>query len=803
MSNEEAKHLSYSDSDETKTQVVKNKAVKPVTRSYTEVWLVGQLIEFLDFEHFKQLPMGGQVLRRLFFDLKVNKLSLSISCSTTIDEVLTIWHAANIPTTQKPNAVYKLKALYERHVSVGKNKARRTNRQIQLENEFSECMQKLFDISHANSAQLIRIEEDLQFLEDQRQDRKMTMGEEDLIFRKKEESKALRKSAEIERRDRLEKSKKAEKLSKSVGVFELDETSAPDVTTDEEDELVLLSQYHQRQLTFTAIETPSSTSTPNATITKMNKRCLIDDPLFVASLDRTNTTPRQAMHIIAPALKAAGVKVNDLTLCTTSLYEARKKTRLHIDEGIRGEFCPSTPLVAHFDGKLLPDNDGATSDRLPVVVSGKEIEKLLAIPKLPGSGTGIRMGNKVVEILRQWEGVPQWIAGLCFDTTSANTGVHNGAITVIQRAFDKRILFLACRHHMFEIIATAVFDLFFVSSGPQIAIFARLKDSWPFIDQSSFAPITKSTKGFALTDSEKIWLEQSHKDVAEFLCEQLSRCNQPRHDYLEFIKLSLIALDETSCIGGGDSVHFSPPGAYHRARWMAKGIYCLKILLFREQFKMNDRELQAIRRICLFTITLYVKAWFTAPVACDAPYNDLCLLQRLETYQGVDSQVAEVALGKMKAHLWYLSEDLAGLSIFSGKVFAAEKRSIVSALSKTQNTADLRRVDAKIIQTFQDKTLSDFVTQRSMNLFTAFKLSQNFLPSDPETWNSIEAYCHAKNTVDAIRVVNDCAERAVKLATDFNLSLTHDEEQRQVIFQVVEHHRKLIINPLKKNFCEN
>jgi hypothetical protein len=54
-------------------------------------------------------------------------------------------------------------------------------------------------------------------------------------------------------------------------------------------------------------------------------------------------------------------------------------------------------------------------------------------------------------------------------------GVHSGAITLIQTAFDKRLLFLACRHHMFETIAAAVFDLFFVSSGPQIPIFGRFK----------------------------------------------------------------------------------------------------------------------------------------------------------------------------------------------------------------------------------------------------------------------------------------------------------------------------------------
>ena len=44
------------------------------------------------------------------------------------------------------------------------------------------------------------------------------------------------------------------------------------------------------------------------------------------------------------------------------------------------------------------------------------------------------------------------------------------------------------------------------------------------------------------------------------------------------------------------------------------------------------------------------------------------------------------------------------------------------------------------------------------------------------------------------------AERAVKLVTDFNASLTLNEEQKQLMFQVVEYHRKLVTAPVKKNF---
>ena len=53
-----------------------------------------------------------------------------------------------------------------------------------------------------------------------------------------------------------------------------------------------------------------------------------------------------------------------------------------------------------------------------------------------------------------------------------------------------------------------------------------------------------------------------------------------------------------------------------------------------------------------------------------------------------------------------------------------------------------------------------------------------------------------------MRVVNDCAERAVKLTTDYIMALTHDEEQRQLIFQVVERHREPMAAPLKRKFTE-
>ena len=102
---------------------------RPKTWASTEVWLVGQLIPHLHYPQFKKLPTVGQVLRRLYCDLKTNKLSLWTSCSNVSDEIVVLWNLANIPTTQKPNIVDKIKVVYQKHVNIGKNKARRTERQ--------------------------------------------------------------------------------------------------------------------------------------------------------------------------------------------------------------------------------------------------------------------------------------------------------------------------------------------------------------------------------------------------------------------------------------------------------------------------------------------------------------------------------------------------------------------------------------------------------------------------------------------------------------------------------------------------
>lgn len=248
---------------------------------------------------------------------------------------------------------------------------------------------------------------------------------------------------------------------------------------------------------------------------------------------------------------------------------------------------------------------------------------------------------------------------------------------------------------------------------------------------------------------------------------------------------------------------FCAPSAYHRARWMAKGIYCLKIFGFRHQFRLSKHEMDSLRRICLYVCTIYASFWFAAPLTTAAPTNDLRMLQFIEELIPVDTQIARVAHNKMLLHFWYLSEDLAALPLFSDDSTDEDKAAIVNALQKDPLPEDVRRLAPNKILAFRNLSVSQFVTQRSLNLFDCLHLSKEFLTAAVDTWFECDDYNTACKTVRALKAVNDCAERAVKLATDFNEVLTKNDQQRQLLYQVVEHHRKLLPTSATKNLLVN
>jgi len=72
---------------------------------------------------------------------------------------------------------------------------------------------------------------------------------------------------------------------------------------------------------------------------------------------------------------------------------------------------------------------------------------------------------------------------------------------------------------------------------------------------------------------------------------------------------------------------------------MAKAIYAIKIWMFAKQFKLTKAEDNALRDVAIFVSSLYVKAWFQAPLSTSASATDLQFLKDLSKYKSVNEKV--------------------------------------------------------------------------------------------------------------------------------------------------------------------
>jgi len=439
---------------------------------------------------------------------------------------------------------------------------------------------------------------------------------------------------------------------------------------------------------------------------------------------------------------------------------------------VEQEFIHSTPLLLHWDGKLLPDITGSkeTVDRIAVLVTGGGEEMLLGVPKI-GSGTGKQQAEACLTTLDEW-GIRQQIRGLVFDTTASNTGLKNGACTFIEHSLDHEMAWVACRHHVMELVLASIFRaLFGPTGGPDVALFKRFQTGWPYIDQSAY-----ETASDDMFDSCTAVLRAQMANFCKLAMEE----SQPREDYKELLNLCMIFL------GGADpaDVSFRAPGAFHQARWMAKAIYSLKLFLFQHQFSLTTKEKNSVKELALFVSLIYVRFWHEAPLGRKAPLNDMQFLESLTSYP--NRTIAKAARDTFSRHLWYFSEILVGLSFFDDRIGTDVRTQMVANLQISASDESAKRLDSPP-EPLSATGLASCVTQRTAALFDVLALNgkmkaQDFLAKDPAEWDDDPSYQELKTAASSMKVVNDTAERAIALMQQYNSSLTKKESSSCVSY---------------------
>ena len=151
----------------------------------------------------------------------------------------------------------------------------------------------------------------------------------------------------------------------------------------------------------------------------------------------------------------------------------------------------------------------------------------------------------------------------------------------IQQLLGRALLWCACRKHIGEIVLTKVWESLKieVSASKDIIIFQRFRDRFSTLKYDD-----STTYTYADPASDVFLLEQ-RKTVCDLLqtLRQEKFNNLVRADCKELLDLTLLYITG-ECPEG---FSLCKPGATHRARWMGKLLYALKMVLLEKSIQKS------------------------------------------------------------------------------------------------------------------------------------------------------------------------------------------------------------------------
>ena len=641
-----------------------------------------------------RLPTQGQVL--LSYMARMDQQNQGKTCQRTvinaiIENVEEHFENANIPLKDKSAMAKDIDNLNKTYQNVNKKKnpSRIAEFQNQLKSTMTfwprgtlEKMKKKAESHLTPTVEKVSLEEDIKFLESMLSDRSASYSSKDIKHAERANTRLVKEGQEMKRQEEY----KSSKLKSPCTLSTLEE---------EEEEEEGTKNKHKRDgddeghLLFTPPSAKRSHKrTVKTGITLEITPDFLQSPELQQRAQRCGITPTALAATFEAFFESQGGDTSKVNLSYSQAWRYRAKSADTISTRINQDWTPPSKGVIHWDGKLMDTLDhSGIEDRLPILISGIGGAKLLGVPALPHKSSE-KAGNLIsaatVNLLTEWKCADS-VIGMVFDTTATNTGHITGGCVAIQRDLNRPLLWLACRHHVGEVLLEQVWSDLKIetSKSPEVTVFSRFKANWGRISYNDIDNLC-----FATIPPE---FQQQRQDLLT-QCQLLLQQSFVRCDYKELVQLSVLYLsgqpDKGFC--------FYRPGAMHRARWMAKLIYTIKMVLLAG--KINDEldsgavfaagQLEKIQRFVYFCIFTYVPWWMACPVSSTAPKNDMVLWNTCKQYTKTDKVCATAATNALSRHLWYLTEELVLLSLFSHEVPDLEKEQIVTALNEQPREVD-------------------------------------------------------------------------------------------------------------------
>ena len=98
--------------------------------------------------------------------------------------------------------------------------------------------------------------------------------------------------------------------------------------------------------------------------------------------------------------------------------------------------------------------------------------------------------------------------------------------------------------------------------------------------------------------------------------------------------------------------------------------------------------------------------------------------------------------------------------------------------------------------------MAELITPVSWFIFRKLHIVGSFLHLPVCQWEADEEYDHLKTYVSTVKVVNDAAERGIKLCSDIIKKMTKNEGTRNDLCQVIENHRHTVVSKGKNNMLQ-
>ena len=295
---------------------------------------------------------------------------------------------------------------------------------------------------------------------------------------------------------------------------------------------------------------------------------ILKSPAVVQALVRNKVSSTAISAVMHEIITVAEGDPSKLSLSYTTTERYKLETIQKISEKIAENWVPPSIANIHWDGKLVDTADKTNKvERSPILLSGIGGIKLLGVPAIPykSSSAGEKITQASLELIKIWD-CAKSLRGMVFDTTSSNTGAQTAACVSLQNALSKPLLWFACRHHIGEIILTHVWAVLNIetSKSPEISLFQRF--------QKFFPAISIADKNFDIFDRTQ---NVSKNEEIIALCNSYLAQPTSRDDYKELVQLTLLYLGDAET--KATFTAFSRPGALHKARWMAKLLYAIKM----------------------------------------------------------------------------------------------------------------------------------------------------------------------------------------------------------------------------------